>query len=86
MLIQSQLQEQTDDIIGIEKATKDDMLDTVKREEDMVYIDDIEGTPSEDPTISTSVKSLSKKEQPTNQLKMMVQTSRDREKVPNAQQ
>ncbi|KAH0639745.1 hypothetical protein KY285_036331 [Solanum tuberosum] len=30
-------------------ATKDDMLDTVEREED------IEGTPSEDPTISTSV-------------------------------
>jgi len=47
--IQSQLQEQTDDTIGIEKATKDDMLDTVEREED------IEGTPSEDPTISTSV-------------------------------
>ncbi|KAH0633581.1 hypothetical protein KY284_036367 [Solanum tuberosum] len=55
MLIQPQLQEQTDDIIGIEKATKDDMLDTEKREEDMVHIDDIEGTPSEDPTISTSV-------------------------------
>ncbi|KAG5586529.1 hypothetical protein H5410_046963 [Solanum commersonii] len=53
--IQSQLQEQTDDIIGIEKATKDDMFDTEKREDDMVHIDDIEGTPSKDPTISTSV-------------------------------
>ncbi|KAH0738278.1 hypothetical protein KY290_036983 [Solanum tuberosum] len=53
--IQSQLQEQTANIIGIEKATKDDMLDTKKKDEDMVHIDDIEGTPSEDPTISTSV-------------------------------